>query len=162
MEKFIFPKLSIAYNEKDIFIDNQLGAECFFIYDNDNKFDWAKDQVNSLLDLKQNWDGYGAIPISHSIIECAESFIACLDSTFIDKISDIFANPNGTITIEWENTSKEKISLEIGTNSYSYFVKFNNKAPLLKDGENIVFDFKDFASVLGELFINDLPKMLLL
>ncbi len=57
---------------------------------------------------------------------------------FMDYLSfadDIYENPHGTISIEWDNEFKEIISIEIGKETMSFFVKLND-APLAT-GENL-------------------------
>ena len=79
-----------------------------------SKYDHLKDEIESFLELKNNWDGYGATPVINEVAQSAKQLIPLLTSYFIDRITDVFPNPHGTITIEWENRKKEKLSLEIG------------------------------------------------
>lgn len=117
-----------------------------------NNYNINKNKIFELSSLKDNWDGYGGISLIQSISEKALQLITILSSDYIDLISDIFPNPNGTITIEWENVKEEKISLEIGANNYSYFVKYIEKEPKFINGEDIITDIKGFTENLSELF----------
>jgi len=67
------------------------------------------------------------------------------------KVTDMFPNPHGTITIEWENKACEKLGLEIGVDNYSYFIRYNVGQPRLVNGQDILLDFKDFAQNLETL-----------
>ena len=92
--------------------------------------------ILSFKSLTESWDGYGAVPLE---IESATNSIQLLDligeNTFC-TVSDFYPNPNGTITFEWHNSENEMVSLEVGNNSFSYFVEmassnvlfFNNKS----------------------------------
>jgi hypothetical protein len=125
-----------------------------------SKYESLKKDINEFVKLKENWDGYGAIPVLPSIAETANTLIDFLGSPFIDGISDIFPNPHGTITIEWQNRNKEKLSLEIGEINYSYFIKYKDENPLLVDGENILSDLKTVTSNLESLFSEEIQKYL--
>ena len=104
----------------------------------------AISKVNEYISLNENWDGYNSIPVTSQSGQNAINFIICLNDSILEKVSDIFPNPHGTITFEWVNKLEEKISLEIGNNSYSYFVTHLNKNPKLIDG-------KDIFSNIGEI-----------
>lgn len=123
-------------------------------------YNWLKQEVASYVLLNNNWDGYGAIPVFEEIANKAIEFITSLNDTYIDKISDIFPNPTGTITIEFENLQEEKLSLEIGRNNYSYFINYNDKAPKLVDGEDITADLKNITIDIAEVFSNEIPNYL--
>lgn len=126
-----------------------------------SKYDHLKNEIDSLVALKNNWDGYGATPVVNEIAQSAKQLIPLLASYYVDRVTDVFPNTHGTITIEWENRKKEKLSLEIGANNYSYFVKFNNTNPKFINGENILADLKVITSDLGELFRDEITKYLL-
>ncbi len=127
-----------------------------------NKYENLRDQIDHFQGLKNNWDGYGGIPLLDEVGCLGKKLISVfLSSVFVDKISDIFPNPHGTLTFEWENTEGEKVSLEMGTDNYSYFAKFNNENPKFKNGEDIFSDYKDFSKELGKLFSDELPKLFL-
>jgi len=92
--------------------------------------------ILSYKSLTESWDGYGAIPLE---IDSATNSIQLLDligENIFCTVSDFYPNPNGTITFEWENSENEIVSLEVGNNTFSYFVEmasldimfFNNKS----------------------------------
>src|SRR5690606_27065497 len=84
------------------------------------------ENILSFKSLENSWDGYGALPLG---VKCAKNAIMLLDSfdmAILTKVSDIHPNPNGTITFEWENKDKEIVSLEIGKDTFTYFVDFSS------------------------------------
>lgn len=123
-----------------------------------NYYEWLKDQIDSFVSLPNNWDGYNSVPLICQIADITKQFIACLNSDLIDRISDIFSNPHGTITIEWENKKDEKLSLEIGINNYSYFIHYKNKEPQYDKGVNIITNSRELTSNLYDLFTYELPR----
>jgi hypothetical protein len=84
--------------------------------------------------LPKNWDGYEAIPLQKSNFSNATFLITLLSRSSIRKISDYFPNANGTLTIEWENSKDEKVSVEVGGSTFSYYVKLDAQSPLFFNG----------------------------
>lgn len=123
-----------------------------------SKFDMLKNDIYDFTNLEEDWDGYGGVPLLPEIAETANKLIAMLASDLVNRISDIYPNSHGTVTIEWQNWDQEKLSLEIGRNNYSYFVKFTDQKTKLVHGEDILSDFKQFTSDLGELFNEELLR----
>lgn len=99
------------------------------LFDNSFSIDEFINEVLSFKTLQNNWDGYGAIP---SGVKCTGKVISLaykLPSKQIAKISEVFPNPNGTVTLEWENHSGERLVAEVGKNTFSYYVKLNSFDP---------------------------------
>lgn len=115
-------------------------------------FMFFKSKILEFTSLPNDWDGYGAVPLLKEIGVTATTFVTMLSSSYIDYISDIFPNPNGTLTIDWENQHGEKLSLEIGLKNYSFFVKYLNKQPNFVNGEDIIMDRESVTEALSELF----------
>lgn len=91
----------------------------------------TRNLVLSIANYQDDWDGYGAIrPLS----ECLSHALDIIGNSHIslNNLSDIYPNPNGTITIEWEQNGNE-IGLELGNHEFSYYVhigdlhSYNNK-----------------------------------
>ncbi len=84
------------------------------------------DVVKKILSFKalcNNWDGHGAYPLE---IECASNallFVDLLGEKNIWNVKEVYPNPNGTITFEWNNELDEVLNLEIGKETISYFVE---------------------------------------
>ena len=57
-----------------------------------------------------------------------------MGDNIVSKIQDVYPNPNGTISFLWENYSNERISLEIGNSSMSYYSVLEDQS------EPVMFD----------------------
>tara|TARA_R110002167_G_scaffold121052_2_gene299299 strand:- start:3620 stop:4225 length:606 start_codon:yes stop_codon:yes gene_type:complete len=96
--------------------------------------------IKTLLSFKSlvnNWDGYGAVPLELDSATNAITIISLVDDFIISKINDIYPNPNGTVSIIWKNQNNDIISLEIGNNYMSYFVKSSGEEPRFFDNIQI-------------------------
>ena len=102
-----------------------------------------EDIVSNILSfhtLKQDWDGYGAIP--SNVKTCANSISFLVEVKELkDYITEVYPNPHGTISIEWENLDNERLVVEIGEDGFSFYIKYDAK-PLIT-GE---FDKSDIAA----------------
>ena len=116
-------------------------------------FDVLKEKINEFTFLKENWDGYGALPLYKDIAEISIDFISKLDK-YVNKISDIYPNPNGTLTIRWKTVDDDILSLEIGMKNYSFFIRYsdNDKSPVFVNGYNICLDVEVIVKKFEELF----------
>src|SRR5690606_20136204 len=57
-----------------------------------------EDLVNEILSfksLKENWDGYGAVPLEIKSASNALNILNKLDNTSISKVNEIYPNPHG-------------------------------------------------------------------
>ncbi|MBA7518354.1 hypothetical protein ES705_10424 [subsurface metagenome] len=103
----------------------------------------VEDIVSNILSfhtLKQDWDGYGAIP--SNVKTCANSISFLVEvKEFKDYITEVYPNPHGTISIEWENLNNERLVVEIGEDGFSFYIKCDAE-PLIT-GE---FDTSDIAA----------------
>ena len=94
----------------------------------------ARLAVTELADLKENWDGYGAAPISKQTRDNALRFVNLIEAAPSGlPAPEICPNPNGTISFEWETTRVEAY-LEIGNTRYSGFVTTDQQPPALLEG----------------------------
>jgi len=102
-----------------------------------------EDIVSNILSfhtLKQDWDGYGAIP--SNVKTCANSISFLVEvKEFKDYITEVYPNPHGTISIEWEKLNNERLVVEIGEDGFSFYIKYDDE-PLIT-GE---FDTSDIAA----------------
>jgi len=99
----------------------------------------ARNDIQQLAQLTQNWDGFGAIPIQEGTRNNA---IAAVSSLLLWTPSpEISPNPNGTISLEWE-TDSGIAQLEVGQSKYSFFIDLRRGEPVLRDGsaDQITFD----------------------
>lgn len=87
------------------------------------------DKIIAFSSLNKNWDGYGAFPLEVKSASNAVQFIYLLNDRIIEKISDVYPTPNGTVLCVWENDANERVSLEFGNNTLAYYVKLNSQNP---------------------------------
>lgn len=87
----------------------------------ENKRQNLKIETMALAKLVDNWDEEGAMRVSTTAIK---NVLNLLDhaSIRIDLLQDIYANPNGTISVEWENDNNEFAGMQIGRKQMSYYV----------------------------------------
>lgn len=109
-------------------------------------------KIVSFRSLNYSWDGYGAYPLEVEAASNAIQIVNQLPKIAIHTISDIFPNPNGTISFLWENENDERVSLEIGNSNFSYYVKYNSQKVMFFDNKPIndkeVFKLADFISAI--------------
>ncbi len=99
-----------------------------------------KDVIQNILSFKSlinNWDGYKALPLEIESASNTIYLINLLDNKIIGSIDDFYPNPHGTISFEWVNEFGEKVYLEVGNKSFSYFVKFNSAEPIFFDNLDV-------------------------
>ena len=80
------------------------------------------ERLDHLCQLQDDWDGYGAIrPLSECLNHALE--IVRNKKINLDFLTDIYPNPNGTLSLEWEQDDNE-IGLELGKEEFSFFAHF--------------------------------------
>lgn len=82
----------------------------------------ALKSLPSLANLPVNWDGYGAEPITPECVAHVRVILATLPE--YAPSPEMFPNPNGTITLEWE-TDKGIASVEVGNTHISSFIEID-------------------------------------
>lgn len=88
----------------------------------DTQREVAMDEIRSFANYSDDWDGYGAIrPLSECLHHALE--IIRNKNIRLDYLADIYPNPNGTLSLEWEQDENE-IGLEVGKDEFSYFAHF--------------------------------------
>ncbi len=50
-----------------------------------------------------------------------------ISESLVKQMHDFYPNSHGTTTFEWTNNSKEILSVEIGNEIFSFFIKYNNQ-----------------------------------
>jgi len=93
--------------------------------------------ILSFKSLHESWDGFEAIPVE---VKSATNAIKLMDYIGEDvfcNVTNYYPNPNGTITFEWENKDNEVVSVEVGNETFTYFIdlaktetQFYNNLPL--------------------------------
>lgn len=143
MEHVIFSPIDIVSNDEPIELEDNLP---FY-----NPHEFILQKIDEFEELGENWDGYESGPLDTQALTNSRNFVRCMNDFVIEKISDIYPNSHGTISIEWVNLRGEKLCLEIGSSNYSYFIDYLNNEPKLRDGEDIFSATKDIASEVENL-----------
>lgn len=86
--------------------------------------------IRDLSLLDNDWDGYGAIKV---LPRCISNAINIINAKIIscNYINDIYANPNGTVSIIWENEFESNVGLEIGEKEMSFYYLNGNKQEIV-------------------------------
>lgn len=87
--------------------------------------------IRDLSLLENDWDGYGAIKV---LPICINNSINIINSKIIscDYVDDIYANPNGTVSIIWDNqVAKSTVGLEVGETEMSFYYLNGNKQEIV-------------------------------
>ncbi|CAN5173581.1 hypothetical protein BH23BAC1_BH23BAC1_40810 [soil metagenome] len=110
-------------------------------------------EILSFKSLNNNWDGHGAIPLEIESATNVLMLIEIIGEDLFCRIDDIFPNPNGTISLKWINDLKEKISLEVGNATMSYYVSLTFSKPLffndIKINSN---ETKEISKYINQLY----------
>jgi hypothetical protein len=75
--------------------------------------------------LANNWDGYGAIPVGINNANLALYLLDFLTPAAIKQMDDCYPESNGTMSMQWKNKMQEKVSVNIGASSISFYVKLS-------------------------------------
>ena len=81
-----------------------------------------KNEINSYSRLSAGWDGDDSEPIPKQVVLNAVSFVSALGS-FLELIDEDYIYPtgDGTIVIDFQNDSKDLVSVEVRRSSIGYF-----------------------------------------
>lgn len=87
----------------------------------ENKRESLKVEVRALAKLSENWDEEGALRVSTTAIK---NVLNLLDhaSVRMNLLQDIYANPNGSVSVEWGNDNHEYAGVQIGRKQMSYYI----------------------------------------
>ena len=126
--KFLIYNTGTATEESDTRADvtyfrfDNLNTESELKVEVDQLREEAMDEVRALANFQDDWDGYGAIrPLSECLNHALE--IIRNEKISLDYLTDVYPNPNGTLTLEWEQDDNE-IGLELGSREFSYYAHF--------------------------------------
>jgi hypothetical protein len=90
--------------------------------------------IDAFASLEENWDGYGASPISGHVRGHAHRFINMIEASPSGlPIPEVSPIPSGTISFEWETQNTEAY-LEIGNTRYSGFIKTSRQQAVFLQG----------------------------
>lgn len=107
-------------------------------------------QIQDLGLLEDNWDGYGAVKV---LPECISNALNIINykSMICDYIQDIYANPNGTVSILWDNEAGDSIGLEIGEKEFSYYVARKDGNEFVKNVNFSELHYKELSAYIYQL-----------
>ncbi len=111
------------------------------------------ERLKRFAQLPQNWDSYGAPPISGRVIDEARNVLkrACTSSGFDLPIPFVSPTPEGGIGMEWKLESGKELLLEISSDgSASYLLVVPRPDGEEEDREDDIRSTED----LDELFEN--------
>lgn len=95
------------------------------------------EQILSFKSLDNNWDGFGAIPINVRCASSALCIINYLEEPELNTIIDLFPNANGSVCIKWGNNNGERLTLSIGADVFSFYLKKNGLDVEYYDNQHI-------------------------
>lgn len=153
------PKIEFVVNNElqlEDYQNNILSLEnynfCFYKNKEDKKE--LIEKILSFKSLQESWDGFGAMPLEIKSATNAINFLNILSKShdFINP-TDIFPNPHGTVSFVWENSYDERLSLEIGNSSLSYYSLYNGSNPeFFNNVELIDTNIEIIARKINSLF----------
>ncbi len=111
-------------------------------------------RLAEIADLRENWDGYGALPIDKKAIENTEKLLKCLpiQAKMALHFENLVPASHGTVNLEW-SVGDYFVSLEIGNEEIAFFSE-------LPDGTKPFLDSVDFSySSLPREFLAALNKL---
>lgn len=104
--------------------------------------------IDSIKGLRDNWDGFGAAAVSDPIPNVARRLVSSLPDHI--PTPAVSANPNGTISLEWQN-DVGRAHLEIGAANFSCYVRRLHGKTIYHDGSVNEIDASK-KSLLGTMY----------
>lgn len=124
-----YVEVSQAFN-RDTQIYNKI-AQSFHKEVKNDQYQRAMNEIRKAIlsskALANNWDGYGAIPVGVQSAMKAMTLLDYLSPAAIKEMYDCFPEPNGTISMQWKNIYSERVSVNIGAERMSYYVKYDGE-----------------------------------
>jgi len=123
-------------NSIDLAISDEIKSETQYSYSDSeliiftNPIETRRPQlVDKILDLgylANDWDGFGAICPSYSVIQNSLKFIKKLSDNLIDnlELDEVTPSNYGTIILEWEKENNY-VSIEIGESEIGFFYEID-------------------------------------
>jgi len=112
----------------------------------------VRTKIRSFTRLANNWDGYGAIPVSLDVSDACLRFLKLLPETYLEHLDpeNMSPTPYSTVTIDWEQGDSYFVTVEIGKSKANFFARL----PFGKTLEN------EHLDIAGEDFPADLLEAL--
>lgn len=116
--------------------------------------------VQSLIEfskLNKNWDGYGAFPISKTVISHVSRLLGLIYKIPSLACPEISPLNNGTISVEWKNNIGNAY-IEFGNSRFSGYIKKYNKAPSYLSGNSSSLDINIIMQIYIDLYYSYFPS----
>ncbi|MCX7418718.1 MAG: hypothetical protein NT013_04165 [Planctomycetia bacterium] len=114
---------------------------------------WVRDvhcSLESLRELGQNWDSYGALPAVPDSIKSAKAFIKLIGCIVGVERPDVSLSPAGNAVFSWETSNgKRNLDVEILKSGQMRFA-FIDDDDESADIERETFDLAEIASILTQ------------
>jgi hypothetical protein len=95
----------------------------------------ARETINELSTLEDNWDGYGASRISGQACQHALHFVDIIEAAPAGvPLPDVSPTSSGTIAFDWEMQNSQAY-LEIGNTRYSGYLRSDMRPPTFVQGQ---------------------------
>lgn len=110
--------------------------------------DVRRAQIDALADLPENWDSYGASPLSPDSISLAKAVLTALASVETVEEPTVTASPDGNVALCWDN-GERSLDVEVrpdGFLDYSYL----NESQSISDAEGSTSDLDILAFLLTQ------------
>jgi hypothetical protein len=105
------------------------------------------ENLNNLKDLERGWDGYGAEPISLSVIARASKFIATFGNSF-GGAPQIVPMTKGRLQFEWHQGNRS-LEVEIGDSSEIHYLKWDSDLDLAEEDVASISDKETVQDILA-------------
>jgi len=147
MEKNSNTPYYFEYNVKELTNESELsGIKTPNISEKiQDKYSSTHKRLEELSNLKQGWDGYGALPIEDEAIRNIERVLMVSEFSDFSKWI-IFPDVDGSIYLDLKSDIKEA-GINIFSNRFSYFIKDKK----LAGDKNINFDVPVFIKIMKTL-----------
>ena len=107
----------------------------------------ARQSVENLRTLEDNWDGYGGSSVSPQARQHALRFIDMIEAAPGRlPFPEISPTPSGTIAFEWE-AHETVVYVEIGNTRYSGYIRLDRQQPTFLQGQADYLDQQIVAAI---------------
>lgn len=100
--------------------------------------------------LPNNWDSYGAIPVSPEVVATCLRLLKKLPAPLLEELESdgLTPTPYSTITADWENESGHFVSIEIGKDEANFFAELPDDKKM--ESKNIPINEEDGLNGLSK------------
>lgn len=85
------------------------------------------ESIYNFISLNNNWDGYGAIPLTVLAAKNANKFISGISDEQLRWFDDGYPNTHGTISFEWKKNDLNEFFIEVGDSLFSFYIMENGR-----------------------------------